>query len=33
MPEPEEAVCEDCGRAFPDEAALDAHVRQAGLVD
>lgn len=33
MSDPDEHVCEACGRTFPDEAALDAHVRHAGLVD
>lgn len=28
-----EHVCEACGRSFPDEEALVAHVRHAGLVD
>ncbi|WP_224268222.1 C2H2-type zinc finger protein [Haloprofundus salinisoli] len=26
-------VCETCGEEFENRAALDAHVRDAGLVD
>lgn len=32
MPESEEHVCEECGRTFPDEEELVAHLREAGLV-
>ncbi|WP_168191195.1 hypothetical protein [Haloprofundus sp. MHR1] len=31
--EPESYVCESCGEEFDTEEALDAHVRDAGLVD
>lgn len=33
MGEPANCVCDACGQAFPDEQTLDAHVRDAGLVD
>ncbi|WP_155120611.1 C2H2-type zinc finger protein [Haloprofundus marisrubri] len=31
--EVEAYVCETCGKEFDSEAALEAHIRDAGLVD
>lgn len=33
MTEPADHVCDACGRAFPDEDALAAHVRDVGLAN